>query len=127
MNVRNFAPAQCCYYCLHLPRVSANVHANSSVATNIHANLVSQLMFSPAPCYYARNLVHILLLDGSTRFIETDYAHGYIYWSNAARTRGATVGIHRIKPDGSGLAGVVTDGIGRNGVAGFAIDWLAGT
>lgn len=34
--------------------------------------------------------------------------------------------VKRIKPDGSALRGIITSGIGRNGIRGIAVDWAAG-
>ena len=36
-------------------------------------------------------------------------------------------GIHRIKPDGTGYKGIITSGVGQQGIRGLAIDWIAGT
>ena len=54
-------------------------------------------------------------------------ASGFIYWCDFSSSVASQNGIRRIKPDGSGLRGLVTSGIGRNGIRGIAVDWAAGT
>uniref|UniRef100_A0A3P8VY07 Uncharacterized protein n=1 Tax=Cynoglossus semilaevis TaxID=244447 RepID=A0A3P8VY07_CYNSE len=44
---------------------------------------------------------------------------GFIYWCDFSSTVAAQNGVRRIKPDGSGLRGIVTSGIGRNGIRGI--------
>ena len=46
-----------------------------------------------------------------------------IYWCGSNSTSDS--GIYRVHPDGSGFAEVVTTGIGRQGIRGIAIDWVA--
>lgn len=49
----------------------------------------------------------------------------WIYWCNFD-SGGKKNGIHRIHPDGSELQDIVTTGIGKSGIRGLAIDWIAG-
>lgn len=53
-------------------------------------------------------------------------ASGFIYWCDFSSTVAIQNGVRRIKPDGSGLRSIVTSGIGRNGIRGIAVDWVAG-
>ena len=46
-----------------------------------------------------------------------------IYWSGRNGSSGG--GIYRTHPDGSGFTSVVSTGIGRRGIRGIAIDWVA--
>lgn len=51
---------------------------------------------------------------------------GFIYWCDFSSTVSSQNAIRKIKPDGSYFRNVVTNGIGRNGIRGIAIDWVAG-
>ncbi|MBN3296498.1 LRP2 protein, partial [Amia calva] len=50
---------------------------------------------------------------------------GFIYWVDNS-IYSSTKGIYRIKTDGSWYSRVVGDGIGKNGILGIAVDWVAG-
>ena len=39
---------------------------------------------------------------------------------------GGAGGVHRIKPDGSGYQSIIVSGIGKRGITGFTLDWIAG-
>ncbi|XP_059895450.1 LOW QUALITY PROTEIN: low-density lipoprotein receptor-related protein 2a [Gadus macrocephalus] len=58
--------------------------------------------------------------------IDVHMASGFIYWCDFSSTVASQNGVRRIKPDGSGFDGVVTTGIGRNGIRGIAVDWASG-
>uniref|UniRef100_A0A3B4FEE2 Low-density lipoprotein receptor-related protein 2 n=1 Tax=Pundamilia nyererei TaxID=303518 RepID=A0A3B4FEE2_9CICH len=58
--------------------------------------------------------------------IDVHMASGFIYWCDFSSTVAIQNGVRRIKPDGSGLRSIVTSGIGRNGIRGIAVDWVAG-
>ena len=68
-------------------------------------------------CLAGRNALHI----------DVHMASGFIYWCDFSSTVASQNGVRRIKPDGSGFDGVVTTGIGRNGIRGIAVDWASGT
>ena len=67
-------------------------------------------------CLAGRNALHI----------DVHMASGFIYWCDFSSTVASQNGVRRIKPDGSGFDGVVTTGIGRNGIRGIAVDWASG-
>ena len=46
-----------------------------------------------------------------------------IYWCGKNSSSGG--GIYRVHPDGSGFTDVVSTGIGRRGIRGIAVDWVA--
>ena len=56
--------------------------------------------------------------------IDVHVANNYIYWVDFDKL--FFNGIFRIKTDGTGQQGIITDGIGTNGIRGLAIDWIAG-
>ncbi|CAL8343601.1 unnamed protein product, partial [Boreogadus saida] len=58
--------------------------------------------------------------------IDVHMASGFIYWCDFSSAAASQNGVRRIKPDGSGFEGVVTTGIGRNGIRGIAVDWASG-
>lgn len=55
--------------------------------------------------------------------IDYHYSKNLIYWVEF--NQGGANGIYRSRPNGSDREGVVTDGIGSNGIRGIAIDWIA--
>ncbi|XP_041433100.1 low-density lipoprotein receptor-related protein 2 isoform X2 [Xenopus laevis] len=58
--------------------------------------------------------------------VDVHMPSGYIYWCDFSSTVGAYNGIRRVKPNGSSFRNIVTGGIGRNGIRGIAVDWVAG-
>ncbi|CAG5126006.1 unnamed protein product, partial [Candidula unifasciata] len=61
--------------------------------------------------------------------VDVYMAANYIYWVDTRQgTQGSKLegGIHRIKPDGTGLQDIVTSGIGSHNIQGLAVDWIAG-
>ena len=46
-----------------------------------------------------------------------------IYWCGRNTSSGG--GIYRTHPDGSGLTNIVSTGVGRRGIRGIAVDWVA--
>ncbi|KAM4859286.1 low-density lipoprotein receptor-related protein 2 [Thomomys bottae] len=58
--------------------------------------------------------------------VDVDVAAGFIYWCDFNSSVSSYNAIRRIKPDGSSFTNVVTHGIGRSGVRGIAVDWVAG-
>ncbi|XP_045414697.1 low-density lipoprotein receptor-related protein 2 [Lemur catta] len=58
--------------------------------------------------------------------VDVDVSSGFIYWCDFSVYVTSDNAIRRIKPDGSSLTNVVTNGIGENGVRGIAVDWVAG-
>eukprot|EP00076_Gallus_gallus_P042851 XP_025008389.1 low-density lipoprotein receptor-related protein 2 isoform X8 [Gallus gallus] len=63
-----------------------------------------------------RNVLHV----------DVHMPSGFIYWCDYSSTVSSQNAIRKIKPDGSYFRNVVTNGIGRNGIRGIAIDWVAG-
>ncbi|XP_063285770.1 low-density lipoprotein receptor-related protein 2 [Pelobates fuscus] len=63
-----------------------------------------------------RNVLHV----------DVHMPSGFIYWCDFSSGQGSYNGIRRIKPDGSSFRNIVTGGIGRNGIRGIAVDWVAG-
>ncbi|XP_014669426.1 PREDICTED: low-density lipoprotein receptor-related protein 2-like isoform X2 [Priapulus caudatus] len=57
--------------------------------------------------------------------VAVHVAEKWIYWCNFD-DKGDKNGIHRMHPDGSNLEDIVTSGIGKNGIRGLAVDWIAG-
>ncbi len=55
-------------------------------------------------------------------------AGSYIYWADSSSIKKGTSlgGIRRIKPDGTEMNNIISTGIGRNGIHGVAVDWIAG-
>uniref|UniRef100_A0A8C4XVC9 Low-density lipoprotein receptor-related protein 2 n=1 Tax=Falco tinnunculus TaxID=100819 RepID=A0A8C4XVC9_FALTI len=58
--------------------------------------------------------------------VDVHMPSGFIYWCDFSSTISSQNAIRKIKPDGSYFRNVVTNGIGRNGIRGIAIDWVAG-
>ncbi|XP_032148954.1 low-density lipoprotein receptor-related protein 2 isoform X4 [Sapajus apella] len=58
--------------------------------------------------------------------VDVDMSSGFIYWCDFSSSVTSDNAIRRIKPDGSSLTNIVTQGIGENGVRGIAVDWVAG-
>lgn len=56
--------------------------------------------------------------------LDVHYSENHIYWVEF--NQGEKNGIYRIKPDGSELNHIISDGIGSNGIRGLAVDWVAG-
>ncbi|KAK2108852.1 Low-density lipoprotein receptor- protein 2 [Saguinus oedipus] len=69
-----------------------------------------------APSGRRRNALHV----------DVDMSSGFIYWCDFSSSVTSDNAIRRIKPDGSSLMNIVTQGIGENGVRGIAVDWVAG-
>lgn len=55
--------------------------------------------------------------------VDYHYSKNYIYWIEF--NQGGSNGIYRSRPNGTEKEGVVTTGIGSNGIRGIAIDWIA--
>lgn len=66
--------------------------------------------------FSGRNVLHV----------DVHMPSGFIYWCDYSSTVSSQNAIRKIKPDGSYFRNVVTNGIGRNGIRGIAIDWVAG-
>ncbi|XP_025940300.1 low-density lipoprotein receptor-related protein 2 [Apteryx rowi] len=58
--------------------------------------------------------------------VDVHMPSGFIYWCDFSSTVSSQNAIRKIKPDGSYFRNVITNGIGRNGIRGIAIDWVAG-
>ncbi|KAM8806535.1 low-density lipoprotein receptor-related protein 2 [Eudromia elegans] len=58
--------------------------------------------------------------------VDVHMPSGFIYWCDFSSTVPSQNAIRKIKPDGSNFRNVITNGIGRNGIRGIAIDWAAG-
>ncbi|XP_067405392.1 low-density lipoprotein receptor-related protein 2 isoform X6 [Emydura macquarii macquarii] len=58
--------------------------------------------------------------------VDVHMSSGFIYWCDFSSTVSSQNAIRKIKPDGSYFRNVITNGIGRNGIRGIAIDWIAG-
>ncbi|KFM82299.1 Low-density lipoprotein receptor-related protein 2, partial [Stegodyphus mimosarum] len=56
--------------------------------------------------------------------LDVHIAENHIYWVEF--NQGEKNGIYRIKPDGTDLTHIISDGIGSNGIRGLAVDWIAG-
>ncbi|XP_041374759.1 low-density lipoprotein receptor-related protein 2-like [Gigantopelta aegis] len=61
--------------------------------------------------------------------IDVHVKEGLIYWTDLIvkkkNRKQQLGGISRIKPDGTGFEEIITYGIGKNGIHGVAIDWIA--
>ena len=49
----------------------------------------------------------------------------WIYWVDFGTGSDAHNGIYRVRPDGTDKQHIIKDGIGKNGLRGIAIDWIA--
>ena len=49
----------------------------------------------------------------------------WIYWVDFESDEGGHNGIYRVRPDGSEKQHIIKDGIGKSGLRGIAIDWIA--
>ncbi|XP_068936741.1 low-density lipoprotein receptor-related protein 2 isoform X2 [Petaurus breviceps papuanus] len=58
--------------------------------------------------------------------VDVHVPAGFVYWCDFSSTVASQNGIRRIKPDGSNFRNIITNGIGRNGIRGIAVDWVAG-
>ena len=58
--------------------------------------------------------------------MELNFLTGLIYPQSPQGVTSQDGGIHRIKPDGSGLQHLLTTGIGSHSIQGLAVDWIAG-
>ncbi|XP_053453877.1 low-density lipoprotein receptor-related protein 2 [Nycticebus coucang] len=58
--------------------------------------------------------------------VDVHMSSGFIYWCDFSSSVTSYNAIRRIKPDGSSLTNIVTEGIGENGIRGIAVDWVAG-
>uniref|UniRef100_W5N103 Low-density lipoprotein receptor-related protein 2 n=1 Tax=Lepisosteus oculatus TaxID=7918 RepID=W5N103_LEPOC len=56
---------------------------------------------------------------------DVHVASGFVYWSDNS-IYSSYKGIFRVRTDGSQYAPIVSSGIGRNGILGIAVDWVAG-
>jgi low density lipoprotein-related protein 2 len=67
------------------------------------------------------NILHIdYLLDDNNNDRKT-----WIYWVDFESEEGGSNGIYRVRPDGTELTHIIKDGIGKSGIRGIAIDWVA--
>lgn len=48
-----------------------------------------------------------------------------MYWTDNS-TSASYRGIFKAKTDGGGYSNVITSGVGRGGIQGLAVDWVAG-
>ncbi|XP_015909717.1 low-density lipoprotein receptor-related protein 2 isoform X1 [Parasteatoda tepidariorum] len=55
--------------------------------------------------------------------LDVHFAESHVYWVEF--NQGEKNGIYRIKPDGTDMNHVISDGIGSNGIRGLAVDWIA--
>ncbi len=68
------------------------------------------------------NILHMDFILGEGTNKDTTW----IYWVDfEAEEKNGYNGIYRVHPDGSGLEHVIKDGIGKSGIRGIAIDWIA--
>ncbi|XP_048340432.1 low-density lipoprotein receptor-related protein 2 [Sphaerodactylus townsendi] len=58
--------------------------------------------------------------------VDVHIPSGFIYWCDFSSSVRSQNAIRRIKPDGSSFTNIITDGIGRNGIRGIAVDWVSG-
>ena len=84
------------------------------------AHILNKLVYINDDYYFSivsgRNALHV----------DVHMPSGFIYWCDFSSTISSQNAIRKIKPDGSYFRNVVTNGIGRNGIRGIAIDWVAG-
>uniref|UniRef100_A0A671UNK4 Low density lipoprotein receptor-related protein 2b n=1 Tax=Sparus aurata TaxID=8175 RepID=A0A671UNK4_SPAAU len=57
--------------------------------------------------------------------LDLHFESGFIYWADNS-TSSTYRGIFRAKTDGASYRSVITSGIGRGGIHGLAVDWIAG-
>lgn len=58
--------------------------------------------------------------------LDVHIQSGFVYWADNY-TSTSYRGIFRSKTDGGSYGRVINSGVGRRGIQGFAIDWIAGT
>ena len=56
---------------------------------------------------------------------DTKSKNIWIYWVDFESDDGGHNGIYRVRPDGTEKTHVIKDGIGKSGLRGIAIDWIA--
>lgn len=57
--------------------------------------------------------------------VDLHFESGFVYWADNS-TSSTYRGIFRAKTDGGSYRSVITSGIGRGGIHGLAVDWIAG-
>lgn len=57
--------------------------------------------------------------------LDLHIASGFVFWTDNS-TSTSYRGIFRTKTDGGGFGSVINSGVGRRGIQGFAVDWIAG-
>ena len=67
------------------------------------------------------NILHMDFIIGDKNKNEDDW----IYWVDFEVDDGGFNGIYRVKPDGSERTQIIKDGIGKSGIRGIAVDWIA--
>lgn len=67
----------------------------------------------------------ILIVDSGVDQLAINVATRHIVWAEG-ELKDNTGGIGQVRPDGSDFTRIITSGIGRKGISGVAIDWIAG-
>uniref|UniRef100_A0A8D1CWI3 Low-density lipoprotein receptor-related protein 2 n=1 Tax=Sus scrofa TaxID=9823 RepID=A0A8D1CWI3_PIG len=75
---------------------------------------------------HSEAMVPVELEGQNTLHVDVDVSSGFVYWADFNRNVQTDNAIRRIKIDGSGFADIITDGIGKDGIRGIAVDWVAG-
>ena len=68
---------------------------------------------------------NILHMDFVYEDDESNNKNNWIYWVDFESEDGGHNGIYRVRPDGSQKQHIIKDGIGKSGLRGIAIDWIA--
>ncbi|XP_077869877.1 low-density lipoprotein receptor-related protein 2-like [Saccoglossus kowalevskii] len=105
--------------------------APDGVSCNNHTSfaVVSQLTVIRGFSFSDDHEEAMVPIAGQGRFtlhVDVHMEDQYIYFADFNAANRNANGIQRIKPDGSRLRNLITTGIGKNGIRGLTVDWIAG-
>ncbi|KAG8559732.1 hypothetical protein GDO81_017431 [Engystomops pustulosus] len=132
-------PDACQHLCLPKPsgRFSCacatgfNLSSDNRTCTPYNSFIVVSMMsairgFSLESADHSEAMVPMAGRGRAALHVDVHVQSGFIYWCDFSSSVSAYNGIRRVKPNGSNFRNVVTGGIGRNGIRGIAVDWVAG-
>ncbi len=67
------------------------------------------------------NILHMDFILGEGE----EKGKNWVYWVDFEAEEGGHNGIYRVRPDGTEMQQIIKDGIGKSGIRGIAIDWVA--
>ncbi|XP_069081387.1 low-density lipoprotein receptor-related protein 2 [Pleurodeles waltl] len=132
-------PNTCQQICLPKPRgqfscacsTGFQLDANNRTCSPYNSFVVVSMLtavkgFSLEAADHSEAMVPLAGRGRNVLHVDVHMPSGFIYWCDFSSSTAAQNGIRRIKPDGSSFRTIVGSGIGRNGIRGIAIDWVAG-